>query len=527
MTFRYVNITGTHTFNIDLGTQAVRLGSINSGLVENAELGTVGSGGIEIDDPTGALEILPLQYFKVTESLASDAVVYFGVIGDIEVTRGDTSRSSLITEAARVWSLDLNDFNTLLSMRILRSFNRPAETASARLTALLALSYCPVEDLGKVTYPTHKMDKNSYTGQTFADVIDDCGAAVAYNYWAYWSESDAAVGLAFLNPAGITDTSVASISNVLSDIGGDCYYPLPGNSLRILGSRIASGVFETYGTAGHVYVTRSATSDLFLNRDMAVSLSNVKTAAKAKAVANKALTEAGGPDNRIPVSIRVPAAKVNDIRVGQRLLYRSSYQPGYNPAVYCLVMNRAVLQDEESEDFYTLKMELTPQDDTNNISGNAFAAILKSDEGSGSAIVYTNTGDTAPGGWYAEPTVGPLAVVESGNPYHSIRASQDMIVRIQCSASFAAVTGPITIHLDVTVDGTTVGSDSAPNPNPGGFWSGSLNVDVHNVSVSAGSIITYTATPFPWGSLGNNLEFLRVGRGTFVWDSGAVTWVGP
>lgn len=365
LTFHYVNATGPHTFDVDLGQSAVRLASIGSGFVSRAELGQTGTGALEVDDPGGALDLLGLQYVRVRETLcaAGSDIVWYGYIGDQQVTRGDSSRPSLVVGADRVWTLDLNDFNSILQLRRVGSFSRPAETAGARLTALLALSNCPVHDNGYVTYPGHAMDANDYTDSAFADVLADIQAAVAYNFWADYDQSAGNIGLWFLSPTSSAWSTTARISNVLGDVDGTTTFEVrqsPAASLRRSPSRIASSVRLRYAS-GRVVVSNSATSDKFAIVDQVAPQASVKTAAKATAVANQFLLQADAQDERISCTVRVPAAHVNDIRAGHLMSVRFSHFPGFEDFTPCRVMMRAVLQDEETDQFYNVALELTPQ----------------------------------------------------------------------------------------------------------------------------------------------------------------------
>lgn len=365
MAFHYINATGSHTFDTDLGTEAVRLGSISSGLVQRAELGLAGSGVLPVDDPEGALDLLGLQYLRVTEDLAPGDrdVVWYGYIGDQSVERGDSSRASLRTGADRLWTLSLNDFNSILTMRQILSGKRPAESASARLHWLLGLSYCPVADYGYVVYPTHAMDACDYTDQTFRDVLADIVAPAALNYWADWDQPHAGIGLWLLDPGGDTWSALARISNVLSDVDGELpvYRPLYGNARLVRSpSRIASGVSLRF-SGGRVYLTNPAVLDTYAYFDHSAPMANVKTTAAAVVLASTFLGQSTKQDDRITTTVRVPAAQVNNIRAGQWIDARFSHLPGYGSYVACRVMSRGVLQDEETDQLYKLVLELTPQ----------------------------------------------------------------------------------------------------------------------------------------------------------------------
>ena len=363
MTFHYVNISAGHTFNIDLGTAVVRAGSITTGFIERAELGEVGMGAVELDDPSGTLDITGLQRFSVSESAVGGDFVYVSQIKERTVRRGDSARASLRTGADRVWSLTLADQNYILTNRKVFEGDggkRPAETASARLTWLLGITYIGIHDWGYVTYPTHAMDACDYTGQDVKSILADIAAAASYNFFGYWDQAHVGIGLWFGDPEGTSFTSSATISNVLSDVGGSCFYSLDDAVLTRSPSRIASRVRLAY-TGGAVVVSNSTTLDDFDWVDQEAPMSNVKTASAATAVANAFLAASDGEDDRISVSIRVPAANVNDILAGHRVQAKFSHLPGYQSFTWCRVMSRAVMQDEVDDAQYRIALELVPQ----------------------------------------------------------------------------------------------------------------------------------------------------------------------
>ena len=544
MTFRYINTTGTHTFNVDLGTEVVRLGSLSSGFVESADMGQVGTGAVPLDDPDGTLDILGLQYLQMRESAApgGDDIAFYGYIGDRTITRGDAARSSLRTDAARVWATDVMDFNVILTMRQINkaSGKRPRESASARLTWLLALGNCPVHDYGFVTYPSHMMDANDYTGQTFADVLADCAAAVAYNFFALYDQSGGGIGLWFMDPGGSAYSTSAKVSNVLSEIDGTTVFEIisPLASLKRSAGRIASGVRVAY-SGGAVYLTRSTTSDKFAVFDHTSTLANVKTAATAKVIATKELDQSDGESDRLSMTIRVPIAHVNDIRAGHRMGVQVSHFPGYEDYRWCRVMSRAVLQDEESDEFYNVALELTPQVQPTGpiFTGTAFAALVYGDSGGAvtPTLVYEYTGDAVPGGWYPEPTIGPLSVVESGAPFLSITTSSEMVVRIECSAMFASVVGEDYVWgtIDITRNGGVIGSQTIDQHGSGlRPFTGIFGLDIHDVVIEPGDVLSFAiSTGWVTGgffqNVGVNGTVFRVGRGTVTFTGGGGTWVGP
>ncbi len=149
---------GNPGYSVDLTDvsiqQGFRLGDLG-GLTTEAELGAVASSSARLDDPTGlagAPGIPGLKQLSVNEARAPSGNRRIGeyYIGPRTYMRGGQAVSpSLRTGVERVVDMDLYDINSFLSFRIFRadtngsntSFNRPAETDVARITAMLAVSF--------------------------------------------------------------------------------------------------------------------------------------------------------------------------------------------------------------------------------------------------------------------------------------------------------------------------------------------------------------------------------------------------
>ena len=114
--YRSPTTPGGPGWSVDLGDQAVRLGSIK-GIVQEAELGAVGISSIYIDDLTGTAghagdAIIGLKQFDWKDDRAPSGhrTIWTGYIGDRRYRRGSSGESpSLITEAARIIDITLVD----------------------------------------------------------------------------------------------------------------------------------------------------------------------------------------------------------------------------------------------------------------------------------------------------------------------------------------------------------------------------------------------------------------------------------
>ena len=148
--------------------------------------------------------------------------------------------------------------------------------------------------------------------------------------------------------------------------------------------RIAYGVYLAYAN-GSVYVRNDTTGAQFAKVDQSAPMSNVKHASRARRVATHFLNDNDEEDDRINCSIKVPVAQVNDIRAGHRLEVKFSHLPGYEDFVWCRVMRRTVIQDEEgggyvgatnTTAFYRLALELSPTGGAGSVSCSTSVAEL-------------------------------------------------------------------------------------------------------------------------------------------------------
>lgn len=183
-------------------------------------------------------------------------------------------------------------------------------------------------------------------------------------------------------------------------------------------------------------------------------------------------------------------------------------------------------------EFYDLALELqgpgtdAPGPPGSPYAGEVFAGIVRADSYSGD-LGYGYTMDAPPPGGVLQATTGPIAIDQGSAPYSSITVSHAMVVRCDLRAQFSQVAaGSQSVTLSLTVNGSPIGSDSSSYSGGLGFWSDTLAIDVGNVSLTAGDVVSYSFTStvgIGWTNFDET--YLRVGRGTFVW--GLATWVGP
>jgi hypothetical protein len=127
-------------------------------------------------------------------------------------------------------------------------------------------------------------------------------------------------------------------------------------------SRVASGVM-VMADGSYAYVVRDETAEQFAPRDMVMQAELVKTQAQAARRATRYTRDLRNEDDAVQASVLVPAAYVNAFVQGQRVQYRSSYQPGYkDDFVWLRVASRTVRQTSAGSGLYTLAMDLRAEE---------------------------------------------------------------------------------------------------------------------------------------------------------------------
>jgi hypothetical protein len=360
---------------------AVRLGTI-AGLIDDAELGTVGVSSLLFDDPTGTLGHasdgltgLKQLYIDETAAPTGNQRLWTGYIADRRYHRGT---DSLITGVARKIDATLVDVNSFLSFRIFpptamdatSDFVRPAETDIVRVGALLTtvdfLSTTLFDD-GLVSTGTGvAMDACDYTGQHPADVLNDCSQASGRNHWAGYNEATGHYQLFYDFDYSPVYDSALRISNVLADVDNvTTFAPEPDAELVRDPSRIVSAVYMPF-TGGTAYRTRAANASNYAWRDGSAPSANVKTLAKANARADRYLLDSVPEDDRITCTIKIPREYVTGIKQGHRVPAKFSHLPNGSNSTWgsafqwCRVLNRTVMANEQTNTLYNMKLELSP-----------------------------------------------------------------------------------------------------------------------------------------------------------------------
>lgn len=355
----------TQTFTYDGATLSnVKRDSVS--LQEVADMGREGTGSFTVDDAAGTATIVGHKLFTSVQDAGGTAVqrTWTGYVVD-----RDYSRGSYVAGAAREIEAEAVDLNAVLAFKVIRgsAWKRPAETISDRLTALLASSFLTglVADNGFVDYPSTTLDATDYRGQRPVDVIRDMAERAGYNFFVYWDNAAAEASLWFDDPNASTDfSSTLRISNVESDIDSSTTFAASQDTkLRRSPGRVVSGVWLPF-KKGNVYRTRASTEDTYEPRDGVAPNANVKRRAKARLRADKYLFHHRNEEDVITTRLRLPAAKLNLVRAGQRIEAKFSHfdTEGYGIFRWFRIVERTVTHPLNDDNTYDVDLILSPQE---------------------------------------------------------------------------------------------------------------------------------------------------------------------
>jgi len=398
-------------------TDRVQVGWANrpgtTGLVMNAEEGSVGSSELQVEDPDGDFFISGHRAVIVIESDA-DYDDYGGIVYSGYTTQRVYQRDAERLEAARTIALSLVDINSIFERRIQvgAENKRPAETDVERVEWLLTTNEAALIDDDQYfsTDGPFDMDAVDYRGQGFRQIFDDVSQQSGKNWYLWPSLGGYSL---WYGPRGTDDfSSEVLISNDLADLSayeyeGNIYAPAIESKLTRDPSRVYSGTYLAYASS-FVYVQRESTAEAFARRDSFTSAPNVKTKAKATTRANRILSDIDTEEDVISTAIIVRRTQVNAVIQGQRLQVKFTHFPGYEDWTWVRVLNRTVR--ELGPDQIELAMELSPEEPVDTGGGgasNTYGILRRSwNTGPYPTCHWHFPGDNPEAGYAYEPTVG-------------------------------------------------------------------------------------------------------------------------
>jgi hypothetical protein len=338
--------------------------------VEMAQGGEIGQGGFDLVDHAAAM-IPALKDVTAEDSRATHVRLFTGMTGARGLGRGEGERQEL----QRTWDVTLWDLNSLLDGVLLTgsTWNRPAETDYARITALLAELAAVGISAGVVPNTnTVNMGAEDYRGQEVRRVLSDCGESSQKLYFVYRYLTTGDALLYYDRATGTSLTSGLTLSSDPADVDYVTCWPLVFTAEPVL----KLDPRDVYSKARMRYQGGTVTledSDIGLTtstdyrpRTIALDDSTVKSSAKATAKLTQYLTAASQERRKIEsAEVDLPAELVNEIRGGQRIHVRIPHLAvdglDLDAGAYLRIITRETrLQPAEHgvvRDWYRLRLE--------------------------------------------------------------------------------------------------------------------------------------------------------------------------
>jgi hypothetical protein len=500
------------------------------GMVVNAEEGTVGRMTLRVDDPTGTFDVAGhrIVWAQETEAAADD---YGGVVGVWYTSVRDVEEGHPWDGVGRVWTLELDDLNTVLDRRIMlgADCNRPAETDVARMQWLLATSELNIID-DITTYVSTanpvQMPANDYRKAKGRDVIDDCAQQSGKN-WYVLNLAFAGNFVAWYGASSLeTYASTAVISNVGEDLDEGAYAPAVGSKLRLDPSRVFDTVVVDY-KHGYVVVKRPQTAVDFAigGRDTTMAAPHVTTAAAATARGNRYVNSLATEEFTITTAIVVDAQDVNIAYWGQRIRCRYSWMPrGFDELTWMRIVNRTVRPLAptvgEIQGKYEIAMELVGAAPAAGAGGVAFGVLYQSQGGNGDITRFGSTGDDPAPGYLERPKGALISYVQNlsapnpGWTYEGFEIDGTGTVDVTLYLTTLGVyNGDRDVVYSILLNGSPVASVtngvSLPPDQSLFYIADEATVTIDALAVSPGDIISAQVTCLPTAA-----DFFRTPAGT-------------
>lgn len=322
-----------------------------NGFVTAAERGSVGMGGVTIDDPNGDITITGWETFTVDDTNANPTRVWTGFIAERNIGRGP-----YVAGTGRTHDCTLIDQNSMLHMRVLQfttnAAKRPEETDVARVQYLLTSEALAdlVHNYGLVSTANAGNFLEDDCRRKFADeVLMTLAPSAVKNFFVYYDTTQADAGLFYdRDDAAVWPASI-SISNAVADIDraavaagtATVYPPSLDASIERQPSDVYSGV--SYGWRGDpIYVTSPTTEAAFIRRDAVYDTDRIGRAATALTEAKDWLNVRSGENDFITVTVWLPSSKVNKAYAGQEINVKFTHLPGYSSYTATRIRRRSV-----------------------------------------------------------------------------------------------------------------------------------------------------------------------------------------
>jgi hypothetical protein len=524
-------------------------------LTNSAHLGDVANSTQIVEDIPGLLNLVGLRAMEYRETSApsNNQIIGRFVIQDKDVSR-DESRGA-VTGVARVWSLDMSDYNWHLGKRVLvdQDSDRPAESIGDRLRWLInRAAHININDYGNVFYPTRELEPNDYRLQTPMEVLNDLVIEDNFNFWIDYTEAHGRPELFFIRPGSEDYGSEIAVSNdwgvLVSYPEDQVFAPSKDAKLTRSPSRIAFGAAVSH-PKGFEYRRKDSTGEQYAKLDQVAPMDNVKSAARAGRLAEKFVNDHDEETDTITWELELPAEQVNDLRHGQWCRVLFTHLPGYEDWVGVRVIERTVQQTEVSGN-RGYRVAYTAVRGTGDIESPGAPPLEPWDEDAIAVLlVYSgtngapsrkadHTGDAPPSGHPSLASEGPLTPVAGESA--TIISTRAMTVRVSGDAwANTVIAGPATATLTMRLlkNGVEIATEVISRFEGGAAsWVEQCVFDWPGIEVEAGDVLQLEGVPSNfaiggWGGFGADhwRGHMIVGRGTHTIPDGHFvgSWTGP
>jgi len=485
----------------------------------NADEGSVGNATFYIDDPDGDFLIRTHRKIFVTSTVAetsSNRTVWVGYSNLVRTVRKDPWSGR-----ARTLIVEAVDLNTILSRRIMtgKDTARPAETDVARVQWAEATNEGSLIDDDSYIQTDHtvQMDAapDAYLGQEFINVLSNAANMAVKNYFVFNLDTgDSNTGdynlyrLWYGLDSSTAFTSSIRFTNVEADVDASTWMVFTDSEIERTGERVHSGAYVPY-QGSYVYVQRAQTAADFAQIDRALNGENIKTAAKAKAMATAQLNDHATEEERITVTVRLPEAKVNALHAGQRCQIKLVHSDNQTDYTWCRPLRRTVKERPGTDTVDITYVLAVPRPET---AAAATSGVLDEAHGpyqvsEGADLIYfKGSGDSPPAGWPSQPTAGLVSILTDASPPNANWANYgwqmdgtgtvDALFR--ASAAGVKGNGTYTVTWAIRLNGAVVASEDVVVTGTGlAYWSDQTEVTVAALAVSTGDKLTATVSCNP------------------------------
>lgn len=361
-----------------------------AGLTSSFAGSEYGSGGVEIDDIAGSLNIVGWRPFYVEEDTASPTRIWTGFINARRISKSDVYEAP---GTARVWDCDLGDLNLILGLKVFRqaAAKRPLETNVARIAWMLAhwpAPAWPVFDNGGVSSNPSNFDEDDLRDKFPVEVLSSMAldSSIFSLYWDATQPAGEEISLFYGAISAVRgDITAVKLSNGTDVNHSTILVAHEGQSIsREPGFTYSSISMNT--KAGRSYYSNATTASTFIDRDLVYTTDRIGNQATADRRGAQLLARASTERDVLTCTVHLLSADVNKIREGYRIQVKFTHLPAYTSYTWVAIQKRVIRRpDNGNTAYYEVDLELSN------------SAPLASGEGGGGVGGFPHPPPSVPG----------------------------------------------------------------------------------------------------------------------------------